>query len=225
MRRRTLAIAGIAALATAGAAGAWAFAGGSDWAGVVSIERDARYQDPGRLERAWALPAARTYRERFTSQPNGSVCGPTSIIDVLRSLGSDADQESVLAGTDVTTLFGYLPGGITLDQLAAIARARMPERRVTVHRDLDLAGFRALIARANDPGVRVVANFHRGPLFARGGGHHSPIAGWLEDEDLVFVLDVNDDYGPWLAPSARVHGAIDTVDPVSGLRRGILVIE
>jgi hypothetical protein len=95
---------------------------------------------------------------------------------------------------------------------------------VTVHRDLDLDAFRTLVRRANDPSVRLVVNFHRGPLFGRGGGHHSPVGGYLEDEDLVFVLDVNDTYHPWLVPTERLFRAIDTVDSASGRKRGVVEI-
>ena len=125
----------------------------------------------------------------------------------------------------ISTIFGLLPGGITIDQLAALARRRLPTRSVTVHRDLDLESLRALARRANDPAVRLVANFHRGPLFARGGGHHSPIGGYLEAEDLVFVLDVNHDYQPWLAPTSRLLEAISTVDRATGRTRGVVSIE
>jgi hypothetical protein len=76
--------------------------------------------------------------------------------------------------------------------------ARATGSNVTVLRDLDLAAFREHLRRANDPSRRYVVNFDRGVLFGTGAGHHSPIAGYLVDEDLVLVLDVNERYGPWL---------------------------
>ena len=149
------------------------------YADIPSIEREAWYHEDARLERAWALPVARTYRARFDPQRNGSFCGPTSVVNVVRSTGGDADQNDVLEGTEVGTVLGFLPGGLTLEQVAEVARARLPDRTISVHRDLDLEAFRALMRRANDPGVRMIVNFHRGPLFSRGGGHHSPISGCL----------------------------------------------
>jgi hypothetical protein len=196
------------------------------WAHVDVIDDDATYQDRALLERAWALPAARHYRARFVSQPNASFCGPTSVVDVMRSLDHDAELDSILDGSDISTVLGFLPRGITLDQLAALARARLPSRRVTVHRDFDLASFRALLEQhANDESSRMIVNFLRGPLFARGAGHHSPIGGYLPAEDLVFVLDVNDDYDPWLVPTVRLFEALDTVDAANGLERGLVVID
>src|SRR3982751_5098647 len=67
---------------------------------VPSIKRDATYQDAALLERAWHLPVAATYQRRLFFQPNGSVCGPTSVANVARSLGSEsATVDSVLKGT------------------------------------------------------------------------------------------------------------------------------
>jgi hypothetical protein len=70
-----------------------------------------------------------------------------------------------------------------------------------------------------------VVNFTRGPLFGAGGGHHSPIAGYLVDEDLVLVLDVNEKYGPWLVKSARLYEAMNTLDTGAHKKRGLLLIE
>jgi hypothetical protein len=195
-----------------------------DYSRVVSIEQAREYQDPALLARAFALPVAARYQAGLDYQANGSFCGPTSIVNVMRSLGRDADQKTVLDGTGKRTVLGMVVGGVTLDELAAIAEHRLGGR-VTVLRDLDLASFRRELARANDPSVRLVANFSRGPLFGRGGGHHSPIAGYLVDEDLVLVLDVNRRYQPWLVRSARLLEAIDTFDRMAGKKRGLLRIE
>jgi hypothetical protein len=121
-------------------------------------------------------------------------------------------------------VLGYLPEGLTLDQLADIARQKL-KRKVTVLRDLDLAAFREQLTHVNDPTRRYVINFSRGPLFATGGGHHSPIAGYLEQEDLVLVLDVNRTYGPWLVKSDRLYEAMNTVDATAKKKRGLLIIE
>ncbi len=62
-----------------------------------SIERIAAYHDPALLRQAWALPVARRYRTNFVYQGNPSICGPTSIADVLRSEGGVATPTQVLA--------------------------------------------------------------------------------------------------------------------------------
>jgi len=199
-------------------------AGGQADAHVLSIKGTREYQDAALLGQAWALPVAALYRPDIDYQRNASVCGPTSIVNVLHSLKQPGNQESVLEGTGLSTFLGYLPQGVTLDQLADIA-AKKVNGKISVLRDLDLAEFRAQLRRANDPSRRYVINFSRAPLFGTGGGHHSPIAGYLVDEDLVLVLDVNKKYGPWLVKSARLYDAMNTIDSAAQKKRGLLLIE
>lgn len=188
----------------------------------ASIQRQATYQDPALLARAWQLPVAATYQSRFFFQPNGSVCGPTSVADLLRSLGEEsASVGSVLEGSG-ECWGGVCWQGLSLDTLAQLAR-HATRRKVTLLRDLTLPEFRAELAQVNDPAKRYIVNFARAPLFGKGGGHHSPIAGYLKDEDLVFVLDVNDHFKPWLVKSERLFRAVDTDD--DGKKRGLLRIE
>jgi phytochelatin synthase len=191
---------------------------------LVSIKETRDYQNPALLEKAWALPVAAAYRSDIDFQRNGSVCGPASLVNVLHSLKQPGNEESILQGTNFSTVLGYLPEGLTLDQLADIARMKL-QRKVTVLRDLDLAAFRDQLSQANDPSRRYVINFSRGPLFATGGGHHSPIAGYLKDEDLVLVLDVNEKYGPWLVRSERLYEAMNSVDTTAQKKRGLLLIQ
>lgn len=189
---------------------------------VPSIKGEKTYQDATLLERAWALPVAATYRKGLFFQPNGSVCGPTSVANVQRSLGtSGASVDSVLSGTGECWT-GMCWGGLSLDALAEVAR-HATGRKVTVLRDLTLAQFRDELRHSNDPSRRYIVNFQRAPLFAQGGGHHSPVAGYLESEDLVLVLDVNENYKPWLVKSERLFKAVDTGD--TGKKRGLLRIE
>jgi hypothetical protein len=82
-----------------------------------------------------------------------------------------------------------------------------------------------LLSHVNDPARRYVINFSRAPLFGTGGGHHSPIAAYLSQEDLVLVLDVNKKYGPWLVKSDRLYEAMNTVDETAQKKRGLLLIE
>ena len=198
--------------------------GHADSAPVASIKETRDYQDPVLLKNAWALPVAGAYQSDIEFQRNGSVCGPTSLADVLHSLKRTGNQESVLQGSGFSTVMGYLPQGLTLDQLADIARQKL-QRKVTVLRDLDLAAFREQLSHVNDPARRYVINFSRGPLFGTGGGHHSPIAAYLSQEDLVLVLDVNQKYGPWLVKSDRLYEAMNTVDATAQKKRGLLLIE
>lgn len=210
----------------AAACGLWALARLSSGPryDVISIATLPDYQDPAALQEAWRLPVARLYQPGLQYQSNGSVCGPSSLANVLRSLGQGtASQSSVLAGSGLCWTGLCIPG-LTLDELAGLAQRQRPGRVQTL-RNLSLAEFRQHLQRSNDPSRRYIINFHRGPLFGRGGGHHSPIAGYLPDRDRVLVLDVNQTFTPWLVPTERLHAAMDTIDSGTGKKRGLLLIE
>jgi hypothetical protein len=65
-------------------------------------------------------------------------------------------------------------------------------------------------------------NFSRKPIFGAGAGHISPIGGYLEDENPVFVPDVNEDDRPWLSERSRLFNGLDTFAGVR--KRGLLRI-
>jgi len=192
---------------------------------VVSIRTDSAFQDHDLLERAWRLPVAALYkRGEIAYQPNGSTCGPTSLANVSRSLGTrGVTPELILQGT------GKCPGtfcfgGLTLDELGAMARSRL-HRRVTVLRNLPRSAFHDHLRHVNDVDRRYVVNFDRGPLFGTRSGHFSPIVGFLADRDLALVLDVNAKFHPWLVRSERLYEAMRTVDPSTDQERGMLLIQ
>lgn len=221
-RRGLSVLMGLAVLGVAGV-GLRAHFKSAPAAGVVSIATEHTYQDGALLAEAFELPVARTYRD-VVSQPNGSLCGPTSVANVLRSLGTrGASPSDVLEGSGVCPL-GFCMAGLTLEQLATLASAKTG-RRARILRGLTLEAFRAELVRTNDPARRVIANFNREPLFGVSSGHHSPIAGYLAERDLVLVLDVNANYGPWLVSSERLYRAVRTIDSATGKERGLLVLE
>jgi hypothetical protein len=177
---------------------------------------------PDLVQRAWQLPVAATFKSDVTWQSNGSLCGPASIANTFRSIGEEETTEAqVLAGTG-KCWSGICIMGLSLDELADVARTKT-DRKVTVLRDLTPAQFREHMKRANDPGRRYIVNFTRETIFGGGAGHHSPIGGYLEAEDLVFVLDVNENYKPWLIERERLFSAMDTL--ADGKKRGLLLIE
>ncbi len=189
---------------------------------VPSIKNEPTYQNAELLGRAWQQPVAATFQRRLFFQPNGSVCGPTSIANVQRSLGREsASVDSVLDGTG-RCWTGICWMGLSLDELAEVTR-KATGRQVSVLRNLTISQFRDELRHANDLDRRYIVNFQRAPLFGQGGGHHSPVAAYLEAEDLVLVLDVNESYKPWLVKTERLFTAVDTGD--SGKKRGLLRIQ
>jgi hypothetical protein len=174
------------------------------------------------IEQAWQLPAAATFGRRLTYQSNASFCGPASLANIFRSQGERATSESaVLEGTGMCWI-GVCPVGLTLDEVAEVARTKT-KRKITVLRDLTLEEFRDHMRKANDPAHRYLINFDRKPIFGAGAGHHSPIGGYLEAQDLVFVLDVNETFQPWLIETDRLYTAVNTKD--GDKTRGLLIIE
>ena len=228
MKLRALAFGALAlvALATGGATVALYQADHDPrYANVVSIADAPTYQDPSLLERAWALPVAALYGDGgYEYQANPSFCGPASAANLMQSQGVVIDQRGVIAGSDVRPIFGVLPGGVSLDTEAELVRDASGQP-VTVLRGLSLDEFRRHIARSNDTRFRYIVNFHRGPLWGSGHGHFSPILGYLAEEDLVFVGDVNRDFQPFLVPTARLYEAMDTIDSDGNLKRGLLLID
>jgi Phytochelatin synthase len=177
---------------------------------------------PELIDRAWKLPVAATFNTDITWQSNGSRCGPASVANALRSLGEEETTEAeVLDGTGMCWT-GFCIVGLTLDELADVAQTKT-SRKVSVLRNLTADEFREHMKHANDPGRRYIINFTREKIFGAGSGHHSPIGGYLEAEDLVFVLDVNEDYKPWLVERERLFSAMDTLD--GDEKRGLLLIE
>jgi hypothetical protein len=191
---------------------------------VVPITAAPEYKDKARLDRARVGTGLSAYPSPPLYQSNGSICGPTSLANVFRSYGDTATTvDDVLAASGKCSL-GICFMGLTLDELAAVA-GRRQGYRVTVIRDLSLQDLRAHLKEATDPKRRYVVNFDRGPLFGKEGGHHSPIGGYLAEEDLALVLDVNAKYEPWLVKMERLFSAVDTIDPISERKRGLLMIE
>lgn len=198
--------------------------GPNHYAAVTSIETRTDYRNPQLMAAAWALPVATRYRQSpFEYQGNQSFCGPTSLADLLHAMGVATTQNAVIAGSKYDPWFGILIGGMTLDELADLVRQRV-RAGVAIQRDPGLSEFRALMAASNDPGRRMIINFHRGPLFGRGGGHFSPILGYLPARDLVLVGDVNARYKPFLVPSERLWRAMQTTDEATGKHRGLIIV-
>ena len=182
----------------------------------MSIRSSPAYQHRELLERAWALPVARLYTP-LLSQSFTSICGPTSVANVLRSMG-------LRTGKNPFRRFGVR--AMSLDQLASEADELVPDEwQVSAVRPRTVDELRVQLRLSNDPGRRYVTNFARASLFGGGSGHHSPLGGYLEEEDLAFVLDVNAGFGPWLVDAERLCDAMNTGDWSGGVTRGLARFE
>lgn len=196
---------------------------GADMAPTDSVKNDPRYQDAALLETAWALPVAKTYRDTFEFQVNPMFCGPATAVNVLKSLGIKQFEQSTVFDKSSIKYIKALTMGLTLDEMATLVHDSSGWKVIALH-DLTLAQFREHLRKSNDPATRYTINFHRKPMYGFSGGHHSPIGGYLEKEDLVFVLDVYDPFKPFLVSSARLYDGMNTVDDEAGKTRGLLLL-
>lgn len=213
-----LAAAAVVALLAAGAATLVGMpAGVSSETIQLSVTRT-----PALLQRAWSLPVARTFHHQVLWQSNASRCGPASVANAFRSIGEEETTEAAVLDDTGYCWTGFCVIGLTLDELADLARMKT-RRSVTVLRGLSADEFRQHMRRSNDPNRRYIINFNREGIFRAGSGHHSPIGGYLEAEDMVFVLDVNEKFKPWLVERERLFNAMDTLD--GDRKRGLILIE
>lgn len=186
--------------------------------------RTAVTRTPELMEQAYSLPVGAAFGKDLAWQSNPSRCGPASVANVYRSIGEEETTEAaVLDGTGLCWT-GWCIVGLTLDELASVAQAHT-QRKVSVLRDLTEEQFLEHLKHANDPARRYIINFRRKEIFGAGAGHHSPIGGYLEKEDLVLVLDVNEAFKPWLVERKRLYDAMNTIDSDGGRMRGLLLIE
>ncbi len=120
-------------------------------------------QQPQLLEQAWALPVARRYAP-LLSQSVWSICGPTSVANVLRSMGVDS-------GRNPFTRFGLRP--MSLDQVVTETAEVLPQGwAARAVRPRTVEALRHELRPSNDPkhrtgewsgGVtRGLAKFERG---------------------------------------------------------------
>ena len=87
--------------------------------------------------------------------------------------------------------------------------------------------------------ARIMAIYHRSPLFFCSSGktlqsklscfpmvHWSPVIAYLEDKDLVLVMDVNHLYGSkgYLLPTKRFYDSVNTRDCFNGNYHGLVLL-
>lgn len=176
------------------------------------------------LEAAKRAPLTRRYLQDFQPQEHWSSCGPASLRNVLASLGHPIAHERDLFRGDTAHWLRMLVMGMTLDEVADLAKA-VGIGQVQVRRDLSKQAFRDLVQSADMPGRRLIINFDRAPIHGVSLGHFSPIAGYDPGSDRVLLLDVTPGFGLQFVPTDLLYAAMRTSDPVSGRPRGLLQID
>lgn len=173
--------------------------------------------------------------EHFQTQAEPAYCGLTSLTVALNSLGIDPGRpwkgpwrwfdENML--DCCVALDEVRARGITLDELACLARCNGARAEVERAADHPLAALRRQVARMASAadGPRLLASYARGALEQTGEGHFSPVAGYHAGRDLALVLDVaRFKYPPHWVAIADLHAATRTIDPATGRSRGWIVL-
>jgi Phytochelatin synthase len=197
----------------------------------ISIKKRPEYKDSTLLHRIWRSEAGKQYANILEYQRREGYCSRTTQRCVLKSIpqiSADRIPEEKRGPTTVQNFASFI------DECSKGAT-----KSTVVLGTEGFDAFMSAIQRANDPKVRLSANFLRTPLFGFNqpiffphnvllgffGGHFSPIVGYLEDANLVCVFDVNHNYGAFLVTPQRLYDAIATFDVTSGKSRGLVVTE
>ncbi|OQR99664.1 hypothetical protein THRCLA_21799 [Thraustotheca clavata] len=192
-----------------------------------SIKLDPKYKNPDLLKRIWSTKVGKIYLESdLEYQCQEGYCSSATMRNILKSIG-------------ISSLPPPRSGASTpLKYAQAIDKASNGQTTSSiVYGSEGYEAFMCTVKKANDPNYRVAVNFLRSPLFgitqpsylpinfvlALFGGHFSVIVGYLEDEDLVAVFDVNHTYGPYLVDSKRLYDAVNSYDKMANNTRALIV--
>lgn len=173
--------------------------------------------------------------EQFHTQAEPSFCGLGTLVIVLNALSIDPGRlwrgpwrwysEELL--DCCRPLDQVRRDGVTLDDLASLARCNGASAEVRRPPEASLSTFRealALVARTSE-GRHLVAAYDRGILGQTGAGHYSPVAGYHEGRDLALLLDVaRFKYPPHWVPVPLLFEALGPADPATGRSRGYLLL-
>lgn len=195
-----------------------------------SIKNEKWYQDKHLIANAWQLPVASIYKKNFVYQENDTFCGPASIVNVFRSFGATGfTQANIFDGSSVHFQKAR-SHGLTLDEIGTLFKDNLKKQGISewsvkVYRDLTIDEFRTHMIQTNSTNHRYVINFNRRPLFGVKMGHLSPIGGYSKSGDRVFVLDVHEDYKPFLVSVERLFSAMNTIDGETKKKRGLVLLQ
>jgi glutathione gamma-glutamylcysteinyltransferase len=172
--------------------------------------------------------------EQFHTQSDPAFCGLGSLVMVLNALGIDPGRvwrgpwrwfsEELL--DCCTPLSKVRVAGVTVDEVACLARCNGAEVELGSPARHSLSDFRAAVEGATRAGSSLlIASYSRTALGQTGGGHFSPIGGYHAASDVLLVLDVaRFKYPPHWVPLPVMFEAMRADDPVTGRPRGWLTL-
>jgi len=118
--------------------------------------------------------------------------------------------------------------GVTLEQFSCTAsRNQLNVKLVRLAEHETLEMFRKVVKEVcQSDGMVMTCSFSREALAQRGVGHFSPIGAYNEDQDMILVLDVaRYKYPAFWVKVATMFDAMKTIDPVTNLKRGYVIMK
>ena len=171
--------------------------------------------------------------EQFHTQSEPAYCGLGSLVVALNALAIDPGRpwtgpwrwfgEELL--DCCRPLAEIREQGVTLDELACLARCNGVDVTTTRAAPDNLAAWRAALTVAAGGGNVLIASYDRAALGQTGEGHFSPIGGYHSARDLALVLDVaRFKYPPHWVPAEHLWRAMQPIDPATAQARGWLTL-
>jgi hypothetical protein len=198
---------------------------------------------PGGQKRLMSTAYKQSYwplAQYFETQRNEAYCSVATSVMALNALGVQRpasslypdfpffSQQDFFRGIDpqVANAAQVSREGMTLDQLGN-ALSTFPVDVTKVHgADVTLERFRDLIRDTVSRHDRfALLNFGRAEIGETGGGHWSPVAAYDAASDSALLLDVaRYKYPAMWVPLAKLYAGAVSVDKVSSLSRGLLIV-
>lgn len=173
--------------------------------------------------------------ESFRTQADPAFCGLGSLVVALNALAIDPGRtwkgvwrwysEELL--DCCKPLHRVQQDGVTLDELACLARCNGASARLLRPADTDLSHFREDLARVSRAkgGEVLIASYSRAALGQTGDGHFSPVGGFHAGRDLALLMDVATfKYPPHWVPVESLWAALHPPDPATEKSRGYLLL-
>ena len=175
--------------------------------------------------------------EQFHTQAEPSFCGLGTLVMVLNALGIDPGPSRVWKGPwrwfseehldCCRPLEEVRRSGLTLPQVACLARCNGTRVEVQLAQSSTLAAFREAVqeatATAGEP--HLIVAYDRSTLGQSGTGHFSPVGGYHAARDQVLILDVaRFKYPPHWVPLELLFRAMLPLDPEVNKSRGYALL-
>ena len=167
----------------------------------------------------------------FVSQSRKAFCGVASSVIAVNTLSQNSTSitQATIFNRNTRKIIHPLKitfGGMTLAQLNGFLRANKLKTQQIYASESDMNKFRTLVLdNLNNDRSLILVNYMRSALNQAGGGHISPIAAYHQQSDRFLILDVAAyKYPPVWVKSSQLWQGINSMDSVSGLSRGFILV-